>query len=178
VKPCNAKAFSFPPISAAMPRALILGSMPGVRSLEKSQYYAHPRNSFWQIMAGLFGTPAGTYPQRVALIKKHRLALWDVLKCCERHGSLDSNIREAEANDLVQFLKARPAITHIFFNGATAEREFRRRVLPQLPDRLACRLTLTGLPSTSPAMASLTADQKLQRWKIILTPLSLPQPAE
>jgi hypoxanthine-DNA glycosylase len=163
-------AKSFQPVSTVRSRALILGSMPGVRSLAMQQYYAHPQNSFWWIMGQLFKAPAQTYPQRVALIKKNRLALWDVLQYCERKGSLDNSIvsHSIEVNDFNVFLKSRRDIAHVYFNGARAEQEFNKRVLPGLAPGLAERLTLTRLPSTSPAHANIRPEDKLKAWSIIL----------
>lgn len=152
------------------PRALILGSMPGVKSLAEQQYYAHPQNSFWRIMSALLDAPVETYPQRVALIKNHNLALWDVLQSCFRPGSLDSEIEPGSiiVNDFAAFFRRHPTITQVFFNGATAEKEFRRRVLPGLPEKLAGRLALTRLPSTSPAHAGMKPAAKRREWNKIL----------
>jgi TDG/mug DNA glycosylase family protein len=164
------KATCFLPIVSAEPRTLILGSMPGIRSLQEQQYYAHPQNGFWKIMAALFDMPVASYPQRVALIKKNHLALWDVLSSCERPGSLDSKIDpdSIEVNDFAAFLKKHAAITRIFFNGGTAEKEFMRRVLPDLPQNISARVILKRLPSTSPAHASLTMAKKIKAWSVIL----------
>lgn len=141
--------------------------MPGIRSLAAQQYYAHPQNAFWPIMAAVFDAPVSTYPERVKLIEKSGLALWDVLKCCERHGSLDTSIDDntIEVNDFAGFFRAHPAVTHVFFNGTKAEKEFRRRVLPDLPAEIAARLELSLLPSTSPARANMAKPLKLKAWK-------------
>jgi TDG/mug DNA glycosylase family protein len=163
------KATSFPPIATKDSRVLILGSMPGIKSLEAQQYYAHPQNAFWHVMSALFEAPVDTYAQRVALIKDNELALWDVLKCCERHGSLDMRIDDAtiEVNDFVGFLKKHPAITHVFCNGTKSESEFRKRVLPALPESLRDRLVVNRLPSTSPAMAGMPKVKKIKAWQAI-----------
>lgn len=159
----------FPPVVSKRPQVLILGSMPGVRSLQEQQYYAHPQNSFWKIMGVLFSMPVETYRQRLALIKANELALWDVLRSCVRPGSLDSEIDPSsiEVNDVGAFLSAHEKITRVFFNGATAEKEFTRRVLPELPRAVAARLTLKRLPSTSPAHAGLRVEKKLKEWSIV-----------
>ncbi|MBI1214815.1 MAG: DNA-deoxyinosine glycosylase [Alphaproteobacteria bacterium] len=164
------KAKSFPPVSTLRSRVLVLGSMPGIRSLEMRQYYAHPQNAFWKIMGALFGMPVNTYPQRLALIKKKRLALWDVMQYCERQGSLDHRIAShtIEVNDFALFLRSRREITRIYFNGAKAEQEFKRRVLPKLPPDVATRLSCKRLPSTSPTHASLRPDAKLKAWSVII----------
>lgn len=159
----------FPPVVARRPRALILGSMPGAKSLSEDQYYAHPQNAFWRIMAALFGMPVDTYAQRKALIRAKRLALWDVLEFCERAGSLDGSIRKDSivVNDFKAFLAEYPSIDRIFFNGGMAATAFKRRVLPALPPAIRARLTLTLLPSTSPAMATKTYRQKLHEWRAV-----------
>ena len=163
------KAVSFPPIATKKSRVLILGSMPGLKSLELQQYYAHPQNKFWRIMSALFMESIATYKDRVFLIKFCNLALWDVLKCCERHGSLDTRIdnKTIEVNDFAAFFKKYPAITHVFFNGTKAEQEFRKRVLPDLPESLRKKMIFKRLPSTSPAMASLSESKKFSAWTAV-----------
>jgi hypoxanthine-DNA glycosylase len=143
--------------------------MPGLRSLQAGQYYAHPQNSFWKILGHLYGAPVATYPQRIALVKKQGLALWETLKCCERSGSLDANIDTAtiEVNDFEGFLKSHPGITRIFFNGATSEKEFMRRVLPTLAPKTTARLFFARLPSTSPAHASMHIEDKIEAWSVL-----------
>lgn len=160
---------SFPPVAAAHPRALILGSMPGIKSLAAGEYYAHPQNVFWKILSGLFDMPAGNYAERLHIITQNHLALWDVLKYCERQGSLDSAIDSAsiEVNDFITFLTQHKNIHHIFLNGSKAAQEFKRRVLPDLPREIAARLTITQLPSTSPAHAGMRFADKAAAWSMI-----------
>jgi hypoxanthine-DNA glycosylase len=143
--------------------------MPGIASLQALQYYAHPRNAFWAIMAELFGIdPTASYSQRVAELSRHPLILWDTLQACHRPGSLDSNIdaKTARANDFPGLLKRFPEIRAILFNGATAERYFKQLVLPNLPEKL--ELTLLRMPSTSPAHAGMDFEQKLSAWRQLL----------
>jgi len=143
--------------------------MPGIKSLAAQQYYAHPQNAFWKIMTALFDAPVATYDQRVALIKNNGLALWDVLKFCERHGSLDTSIDDAtiEVNDFAGFFSKHPGVTRVFFNGAKSEAEFMKRVLPGLPAKITQRLEFQRLPSTSPAHAGMTMANKLKAWRAI-----------
>ncbi|MDY0057667.1 MAG: DNA-deoxyinosine glycosylase [Methyloversatilis sp.] len=162
----------FPPVAdPATARVLILGSMPGVASLAAQRYYAHPRNQFWPIMGALFGAgPELPYAERLRVLTAAGIALWDVLESCERAGSLDAAIdaRSAQANDFAAFFDAHPGITRIVCNGGTAEKHFRRDVMPQLPPRA---LELVRLPSTSPAHAGMGAQEKLARWRAALQPL-------
>lgn len=161
---------SFAPIAAADAKVLILGSMPGAESLAREQYYAHPRNAFWFIIERLTRQmQALDYPQRTALLRRHGIALWDVLRACKRHGSLDSAIEHdsAVANDFAGFLREHRSITDVFFNGATAEQAWKRYVLKQIGARYDY-LNYRRLPSTSPAMASLNPEQKLEQWSVII----------
>ncbi|WP_374241486.1 DNA-deoxyinosine glycosylase [Zoogloea sp.] len=161
---------SFPPVSAADAHTLILGSMPGQASLAAGEYYAHPRNLFWPILGELFGAPpALPYAERLGKLTTAGLALWDVLQCCEREGSLDGNIEPTSivANDFASFLAGHPHIVRIFFNGAMAETCFRRHVQPTLPPR---PLLLTRLPSTSPANAGYTFARRLEAWRALALP--------
>ena len=158
----------FAPVDNPSARALILGSMPGVASLAAGQYYAHPRNAFWRLMGDITGAgPELPYDQRLARLRAHGLALWDVLRSCQRPGSLDADIRPASmvANDFAGFLARHPDIRLIAFNGATAESSFMRHALPALTPALQARLRLLRLPSTSPAHAGMTYAAKLTVWR-------------
>lgn len=157
------RVYSFPPIAGDAPETLILGSMPGVASLEAGQYYAHPRNQFWPIICRLLGAGAvpADYASRAALLTDNRIALWDVLAACIRPGSLDSAIAAEIPNDLPGFLAGHSGIRRICFNGRKAESSFRTLVLPRLD---AVRYELCGLPSTSPANASYGFERKYGLW--------------
>ncbi len=163
---------SFPPVAEADARLLILGSMPGAESLRRQQYYAHPHNAFWFIMGELFGAAPGlAYPLRLRKLVESGIALWDVLKYCQRRGSLDSNIKDAVANDFDGFFSAHREIERICFNGQKAFQLFRTRVLKnsqQLRERFD-ETVLIVLPSTSPAMASLDRQQKALLWREKIT---------
>jgi hypoxanthine-DNA glycosylase len=157
-------SYSFPPIVGGDPGILILGSMPGTASLKANQYYAHPRNAFWPIMAQLLGFDSNaSYSERCQQLVQHGIAVWDVLKACYRPGSLDQHIDPATmtANDFNAFLAEYPKIQSIFFNGGKAEQVFLQRVKPQL----VRELQLTRLPSTSPAHAAMSFKQKQQYWQ-------------
>ncbi|MFC1602386.1 DNA-deoxyinosine glycosylase [Pseudomonadota bacterium] len=160
----------FPPIIGCDPKVLILGSMPSEASLSQNQYYAHPQNAFWYIMGRLFSFNAkATYAERKALLIKNRVALWDVLQECERDGSLDSSIigSSIKTNNFLHLLASHPTIQLIVFNGATAEKVFKKRVFPNLKTQLE-QIQIIRLPSTSPAMAALTREQKMEKWSEIV----------
>jgi hypoxanthine-DNA glycosylase len=161
---------SFPPVVGKNARLLILGSIPGKASLEANEYYAHPRNQFWRIMAELLDTgPLITYPGKTQALLDARIALWDVMKSCYRPGSLDAAIdkKSIVVNDFKGFLLDHPQIKQIFFNGTSADQAFRRLVLPDLNKPMP---HLQRLPSTSPAHATLSFQQKLIEWSVMASP--------
>ena len=157
---------SFAPVSNADAKMLILGSMPGKKSLEQNQYYANPQNVFWKIMGELVGAkPDIAYEERLLLLKSSGIALWDVLASCERKTSLDSHIRNESANDFATFFARHPHITRVFFNGSKAEQCFRKFV----QDKQALPvLKLHRLPSTSPAHAGMCYEDKLEIWRVAI----------
>ncbi len=164
---------SFAPRLGRRCRVLILGSMPGARSLDAGQYYAHPQNQFWPTMQAVFGVDAALpYERRIADLQACGVGLWDVLRGCERRGSLDSAIAaESEVpNAIAELLAQRRDIAVLAFNGTKAAQAFRRHVAAQIaPSRLAA-LSLQALPSTSPAHASMNRAEKLRRWSILAAP--------
>ena len=160
----------FAPLAAADARALILGSMPSVASLDKQQYYGKPQNAFWKIMGDLFDAGSNKdYAERVSVLQDCGIAVWDVIAECERAGSLDSAIdmQSVVVNDFSGFLSQHPDLKHVFFNGRTAEKTWQRFVRGTLPDS-ATALRYRTLPSTSPAMASLNYEAKLEQWTVLL----------
>ena len=156
----------FPPIADPDCDRLVLGSMPGRASLDATQYYAHPRNLFWPFMETLFGVPCDApYGERVRTLCACGVAVWDVLRRCDRASSLDADIVPGSMvpNDFASFLAAHPRIRRIGFNGAKAADTFTKQVRPELPD--AERFELLRLPSTSPANASIPREKKLAAWQ-------------
>lgn len=154
-------------------RILILGSMPGVESLHRQQYYAHPRNSFWPIMQSLFGAGRELpYRRRLARLRRHGIALWDVARRCHRPGSLDASIARdsVAANDFAALFAGSPRIHSVFFNGKTAAALYERLVRPELPMEWR-GLNYRVLPSTSPANAMLSREQKLEQWRVVVEAL-------
>ena len=162
------QAQGFPPIFNASAHLLILGSMPGIASLRAGQYYAHPRNQFWPIMAAILGVDlvAQDYPCRRQALQDAGIALWDVLQTCHRPGSLDADIApdSVVVNNFRDLFSSCPQISRVFFNGAAAELHFKRHVLP---DRMLPPLQLIRLPSTSPAHAAMNFNRKLAAWRAI-----------
>lgn len=158
------KSFSFAPISTPNSEVLILGTMPGTKSLELNQYYGHNQNNFWKFMFAILNEDFSfDYETRKALLQKNKIALWDVLQYCDRIGSLDSAIKNEIANDFETFLKNHPNIKTILFNGQKAHAFFKKYI------HLKNEYQLITLPSTSPANAGKTFDSKLTEWKIITT---------
>jgi double-stranded uracil-DNA glycosylase len=147
------------PVNGSGPQVLILGSFPSVLSLEKREYYGNPKNRFWAIIEELFGVPAAfPYPDRVSLLTRHGIALWDVVRTCERPGSADSRIRHPAPNDIAGFARAHPTLRLVALNGSTAGRLYHR--FAEVPD-----LPSVTLPSTSPANAAVAFGEKVQRWR-------------
>jgi len=166
----NNRARNFDYIAGCSARVVILGSMPGVKSLQQQQYYAHPRNSFWDLMGEMFDAGrALPYPDRLLGLKQHHIALWDVAHQCERNGSLDSNIKAGSIipNDFSTFFASHPDIRAVFFNGRKAAEIYRQQVLPNLPEPFRSIPCYT-LPSTSPAHASMSRQAKLEQWLQII----------
>ena len=160
------KISSFPPIINENSKILILGSIPGVKSLEMQQYYAHPQNKFWKIICEIFNEEFTTnYQQRIEILEKHHIALWDVIDTCERKGSLDSEIRNEEANKIEELLQNFPNIKAIFCNGQKSYKNLQKILGKKF------RLPIIVLPSTSPAYAGLSYFDKLKLWYIILEKL-------
>jgi hypoxanthine-DNA glycosylase len=170
---------SFPAAIPAAPRALVLGSMPGVASLRAGQYYAHPRNAFWPLMQALFAVPsAAPYATRLAALGEAGVALWDVLAECERDGSLDTAIAPGSiaVNDIAGVLAAHADLRVVALNGGTAARLFDRHVRPALGERFVT-LRVLRLPSTSPAHATRSFAQKAEAWAALAAMLDTPEGA-
>lgn len=160
---------SFPPIARRDARVLVVGTAPSITSLAKQQYYAHPQNAFWRIMGELFGAKRELpYVTRKRILCSRGVAVWDVLKECYREGSLDASIEvESESpNDFCAFFRSHRRIHTVFFNGQKAEVSYRRHVRPTL-DGLGPELRYERLPSTSPAHAGRSFEEKLAAWRAV-----------
>jgi hypoxanthine-DNA glycosylase len=159
-------ACSFPPVAAPGARVLILGSLPGQMSLARQEYYAHPANAFWWIMGALVGAGPGLpYGERLDVLRRRGIALWDVCGAAERPGSLDTDIvfDSIAPNDIAGLLLEHAGIGLICFNGAKSAAIFRRLVAPSLPAAVAA-IPRHVLLSTSPACTRPRAE-KLAVWR-------------
>jgi hypoxanthine-DNA glycosylase len=148
----------FPAVVDASTCVLILGSLPGEASLAIAQYYGNPRNAFWRLLQGVLDTPLVplAYDDRLAALLAHGVGLWDVIAQADRPGSLDAAIRDPAANDLMALIETLPALRVVAFNGGTAAKLGGRLI----GDRVA---TL-ALPSSSPAHAARSFEQKAEAW--------------
>lgn len=158
------KAFS--PFVYNDSRILILGTMPGEKSLELGEYYGNKGNQFWRLIFSVFNRPIEQeYSKKINLLKEYNIAIWDVLEYCEREGSLDSNIRNEKANDFDLFYLEYPKIKHVLFSSKNAEKYY-IKYIGKRPG-----LNYDILPSPSGANATKTFEQKLQEWKKKILPL-------
>lgn len=154
------------PVFDVQVRVLVLGSFPGVASLQAAQYYAHPRNAFWPVMGALLKVPAlaaQPYERRLRALLDQRVGLWDAVACCKRDGSLDTAIVDARPSDLPALLRRLPALRAIACNGGRAHKE----TLALLGDP---GVPVLRLPSTSPAHAGLALADKITAWREALAP--------
>ena len=147
------------PVLDAGTRLVVLGSFPGVASLRAQQYYGHPRNHFWPILGALWhlDLAAAPYARRIEAALAHGLGLWDVYASCERLGSLDSAIANAQINDLPSLLRRAPALQALVHNGGESARSMRLTGALGVP--------VYRLPSTSPANATWSLARKLAAWR-------------
>ncbi|TDX87102.1 DNA-deoxyinosine glycosylase [Epilithonimonas xixisoli] len=153
---------SFPPIVYDNSQILILGSMPGAKSLEMNQYYAFPQNQFWKIMFHLFDSEfSNDYETRINLIKQNNIALWDVIESCERKGSLDTEIKSEIDNDISQLIENHPNIKIIFCNGQKSYKNLVKILGKNF------KIPIVVLPSTSP-LHTVKFEEKLESWKVII----------
>ncbi|MCX2480102.1 DNA-deoxyinosine glycosylase [Pedobacter sp. MC2016-15] len=154
---------AFPPIIDEHCTVLLLGTMPGDRSLRLQQYYGHAGNHFWKLIYALYDQPVeADYASRKSFLLEHHIALWDVLESCTCEGSLDSNIKNEVTNDFAAFYAQYPNITHVFFDSRKAE-EFYLKYVKKSPAKV-----YHLLPSPSGANASKTFVQKLDAWRELL----------
>jgi double-stranded uracil-DNA glycosylase len=154
-----ARKSSFPPIVAPDTRVLVLGSLPGERSLAAMRYYAHPQNRFWHLIGKAIGIELRPldYERRLTALLAAKVGLWDTVASAQRTGSLDAAIRAAEPNALADLAASLPELRAVGFNGQASA----RIGMPQLADT---DLALIALPSSSPANASIPLAEKEKAW--------------
>ena len=161
----NTKSYceSFHAVIPSHPTWMVLGTMPSVESLKHNFYYAHPRNAFWPILQTLIGGSIDSQKDKIALTDKAGLVVWDVLANCERPGSLDSAIKNPQANQFDVFFKTYPTVKTVVFNGKKAEQLFTRYVIKQqvIPQDIEYWV----MPSTSPANAAISLEDKRLFWQ-------------
>ena len=150
---------SFPPIIAPDTRVLVLGSLPGERSLAAGRYYAHPRNRFWHLIGRVIGRDleALDYDQRLAELLQAKVGLWDTVRSARRSGSLDAAIRDARHNALTELTASLPDLRAVGFNGGTSTRIGTAQLT-------GSGLALVALPSSSPAYAAMSLAEKEKLW--------------
>ncbi|AWH85851.1 DNA-deoxyinosine glycosylase [Flavobacterium album] len=159
---------AFPPIADINSQIVILGTMPGEKSLELQEYYGNKGNQFWKLLFTIFNTEfTHDYNEKQKLLKTHHIAVWDVLGYCEREGSLDSRIRNEVPNDFATFYKEYPNIKNVLFSSKNAAAYY---------DKYVGRkggIDYAVLPSPSGANASMSFAKKLEAWKEKILPLTL-----
>ncbi len=150
---------SFPAFIDSNTKILILGTMLGIASLTKQEYYGNPRNHFWRIMYTLFDTlpVSDSFEEKIQLLQKNKIGLWDVLENCERKGSLDIHIKNHKENDFEMLFKQYPTIHTIVFNGKESHKYFIKK-FGQIEG-----ITYYVMPSTSPAN-TISFENKLKIW--------------
>lgn len=154
---------SFAPIADKETQILILGSLPGDKSLAENEYYAHPRNRFWRIIAEIIGYDFSTnYIEKLEMLRQNKIGVWDVVNSAKRTGSLDTNILDEVPNDLEGFIEEHPKLKIIAFNGAKSQKLFDKYFTRK------ATLKYLALPSTSPANAKMSFEIICQKWKEIL----------
>ena len=154
---------SFAPIENNDVIVLILGTMPGEKSLEYQQYYAHPQNRFWRVIAEITNQPLPEkYEDKTTMLLTSGIALWDVVHSAEREGSMDSNIKNEKPNDLKKFIDTHPNLKVVVFNGRGAEKLYSKYFIRR-PE-----IHYISLPSTSPANARFKITDLCEKWGMAL----------
>ena len=157
---------AFAPIINEKCNLLILGTMPGEKSLELQEYYGNKRNQFWKILFAMLEKEFSTnYNKRLSLLKEHNIALWDVLEFCEREGSLDSNIKNEKPNNFNILYAKYPDIKNVFFSSKNAEAYYKKYVGKK------DSIVYETLPSPSGANATKSYNEKLRIWSEKILPL-------
>ena len=158
----TARKSSFAPVVDVHTRVLVLGSLPGERSLSEQRYYAHPRNLFWRLIGAVIGCDLESldYEARLAALLAHRVGLWDSVGSARREGSLDTAIRDARTNALADLVATLPDLRAVGFNGA-------KSFATGAPLLEGAEPALVALPSSSPAFAAMPFAEKRARWLVL-----------
>lgn len=153
---------TIPPLYNENSKILILGSFPSVKSRETEFFYGHPQNRFWKVMAALFREkiPEST-EEKKSLLLSRGVALWDAVYSCDIVGSSDSSIKNVIPNDIL-FILSKTSVSKIFLNGKTAEKYYKKYIEKDIDIKAVC------LPSTSPANASVSLDELIKKWSVII----------
>ncbi len=143
-------------------KVLILGTFPSLKSFEQNFYYSHPKNQFWRLLAMVYSKELPkTIDEKKLLLKKHCIALWDVIKECKRENSSDSNLKDIVPNDIEDLLKNYPNILKVCFTSKTAQKIYHKHFLD-------LKMQTHYLPSPSPAYQVMKFEDKLEIYKAIL----------
>lgn len=156
-------SYSFPPVANKNAKILILGTMPGKKSLKMQEYYANNYNAFWKIIFNLLNFDyTENYETKKKLLENNKIALWDSLQFCCRNGSADANIKDEIPNDFKMFFEQHQTIKTVFFNGNATMKYYKKYI--GFNETLNYHL----LPSTSPANARMSFEEKLKKWALII----------
>ena len=132
---------------------LILGSFPSVKSRQYGFYYSHKQNRFFLVLSAIFHEEClDTIEKRKAFLKRHKIALYDVIEECDITNSEDASIKNVVPIDIKSILDKYPNIKRIGVTGSKASSLFERH----LKDKV--NLPIIYLPSTSPANAKMKLD--------------------
>ncbi len=154
-------------ISDANSEILILGTLPANKSLEKGEYYANPKNQFWLILSKLYNKPVPeSYKERIIWLKKHRIALWDVLESANRDGNLDILIDHPQPNDILGFINSHPSLRVIVLNGTGDTYDYFNMYVDV--KYIPKRIRILPLPSTSSSNTHFSVEEKAEQWRAIL----------
>ena len=152
----------FPALFDRESQVLMLGSIPSPKSREMAFYYGHPQNRFWKVMAAVLGENIPeTIPQKKAMLKKHHIALWDVLDSCTIVGASDTSIEDPIPNNISALVK-KSKVTRIFCTGATAYNLYQKLCAKEVG------IDAVKLPSTSPANCAVSLEKLVAAYKEIL----------
>ena len=152
----------FPALYDRESQVLMLGSIPSPKSREMALYYGHPQNRSWKVMAAVLGEDIPeTIPQKKALLKKHHIALWDVLDSCTIVGASDTSIEDPVVNNIGELVK-KSKISRIFCTGATAYNLYKKFCANDVD------IEAVKLPSTSPANCAVSLEKLVEAYKVVL----------